>query len=103
MGILIHKRLRPKRRIVGTVVKIGTKENFSLLHGGKVNPILIGRRTDELFNDCGYLSIKWPKRYCGDENVNKHRWQMKMDIRNGFRFARRSELTFDDIKSVNTK
>ena len=34
MGILIYKQLRPKRRIVGTVVKIRMKENFSLLHGG---------------------------------------------------------------------
>jgi hypothetical protein len=67
MGILVQKWLRPKGRIVGTIAKIGTKVNVSLLHGRKANPILIGRRTDELFNGRGDLPIERPDRYCVDE------------------------------------
>jgi hypothetical protein len=100
MWKLRQEGLRAKRRIVGTIAKIGTKENISPLHGGKVNLILIGCCTNELSNSCGNLPIKWPDSYCTYVDENKPDGN-NIDIRYGFRFARRSELEIDDIKSIS--
>ena len=64
MVVFIHEWLRPKGKIIRTIVKIRMEEYVLPLHGGKENPILIWHCTDEFIHGCSGLPIKWPNRYC---------------------------------------
>jgi len=87
MGIFGYVRLRPESMVVGTKAIIGAEVHSPFRW--QPNDILVGRGKDKFSNNCGSLSIEWPKG-CWVESETKKNRLIDVDLPVGFCQARRS-------------